>query len=952
MKTCLFSIIAMLMGCFLFAQQQLIDSLIHTLPSLKPDTQKVLIYREIAYNYASVDIEKANLYADSAIQLAMRLNHTFGINAAQYTKGVIAYYSGDQEQALVYAEQALKYARKYNYKMQQITALNFLGNIYENYNETETALNYANQSLELAEEVGSKKDIGIALYTIALLQMDVGNERLAKKDMLRALKTFQELENQRFVAIIYQGLSTITIGEEAKEYANEALAVFNETGNVNGQAHALGRLGTVFYEEEKFEEALSTWQKASNLHNSLGFSYGVASVKSNIGLLLTEMDRFEEALDYLQASKEIATSVEMEDILITTYRGLANYHAYKSNPDAVQQSIDSLMSIKDTLQSKERKNLMIQTESKYQLKEKESKLAQQELVLSRQKKQRNLILLGALVAILSLLIFLQFLRNKQKIRQQESALALKLEKTKAQQLQELDTLKSNFFTNISHEFRTPLTLILGPLEQMRDGTFTNDKQQYFDMMYRNGRRLEGLINQLLDLSKLESKTMQIKAETGNIVEFISQLAGSMESWAAHKQINYQLELPDEAIWVKFDKDKIEKILVNLLSNALKFTPPNKTVSLQLEKQSRTRQEEIIIKIKDSGIGISEEEKKRVFERFYHIDESPDDTVSSGIGLALVKELVELHQGKIEVESELGRGTTFTVLLPLQEANEAIEESKKLIESSLEKQLQNTVLLETKSLDKNSPIVLIVEDNPDVRMYIKDQLTDTYKILEAENGKLGLEIAIEKIPDLIITDVMMPEMNGNALTLALKTDERTSHIPVVMLTAKAAQTDKIEGLETGADDYLIKPFNAEELQVRVKNLIEQRRRLRERFTKESLLSPQNIAVTFVDEQFLGRLMEVIEKNMDNEGFSIENMGRQIGMSRSQLHRKIKALTDKSPSVFLRTIRLQRAKQLLLQQAGNATEIAFMIGFQNAAYFAKCFKDEFGLTPTDVLKGTAK
>jgi DNA-binding response OmpR family regulator len=247
-----------------------------------------------------------------------------------------------------------------------------------------------------------------------------------------------------------------------------------------------------------------------------------------------------------------------------------------------------------------------------------------------------------------------------------------------------------------------------------------------------------------------------------------------------------------------------------------------------------------------------------------------------------------------------------------------------------------------------PLLLIVEDNPDLRTYMQDQLAGEYRIMQAENGAVGFEQAVNRMPDLIITDVMMPEMTGTEMTAKLKQDERSSHIPVIMLTAKAEQEDKLEGLETGADDYLLKPFNTRELEVRVRNLIEQRRLLREKFARSSLLAPQEVAVSSVDEQFLNRLLEVIEEHIDNEAFSVEEMGRQVGLSRSQLHRKLKALTGQPPNVFLRTIRLQRAYQLLSRRAGNTSEIAFMTGFSSASYFSKCFKDHFRMTPSEVLQ----
>ncbi|MCB0547038.1 MAG: response regulator [Phaeodactylibacter sp.] len=946
MRTCLvFAIVFLANLSATTAQQQAIDSLLQVLPATKEDTNRVKVLRELASQYASVDPAQARTYADSALSLSRAISFPWGIYSAMYTLGVIDYYTGNHEQAIALADEALAYFRESKDLPSEVKALNFLSAIYQNQNQVEKALEYANASLELAGQLGNKGNIATALYSIGLMQKRIGNEGVARANLLKALALFEAVGDINSMATVCQGLTTVTKGAEALNYAKRALSIFEDTGNVQGQAHGYSSLATIYYEGGRNEEALEAYLQSLSLCEQINFTYGMASLNSNIGLLLTEMNRFEEAYNYLMESKALANSLNTADILITTYRGLANYYAHQQDPRLVQETVDSLMALQDTLYSRERADLLIQSETKYQLKEKEN---QMNLEVSRQKRLRNIILLSALSAILGLVALFQYFRNRQRLRQKEAELALQLKKAEAEQLRELDQLKSNFFANISHEFRTPLTLILGPLQQMRSGALQGNPQPYVDIMYRNGKRLQALINQLLDLSKLESQKMQLRPEPGDIIRFIRQLAGSVESWAEQKQIDYQLQLPEQPLWVAFDRDKLEKILINLLSNALKFTPNGGSVTLKVEAFPEDRQQVLAFEVADSGKGIPASELDKIFQRFYHSPETPDGTASSGIGLALARELVELHGGAIRVESEEGKGTAFTVRLPFKNASPVEEVISEVNEAPANTGPAGTVETDSSS-PKDAPIVLIVEDNPDVRLYIKGQLSGLYQILEAENGRQGLELALNTIPDLVITDLMMPEMDGTTLARQLKSDERSSHIPVVMLTAKAERSDRLEGLETGADDYLIKPFDAEELQARVRNLIEQRRRLRDRFTRESLLSPQNIASTSVDERFLARLMEAIEERIDDEGLSVEGLSREVGMSRSQLHRKVTALTGKSPNVLLRTFRLQRARQLLEQQAGNTTEVAFMVGFSSLAYFSKCFKEEFGLTPTEAAKG---
>lgn len=549
---------------------------------------------------------------------------------------------------------------------------------------------------------------------------------------------------------------------------------------------------------------------------------------------------------------------------------------------------------------------------------------------------------------------------------------LDMHRFEAGKLQEINRMKSRFFANISHEFRTPLTLILGPLELFLQDKVKGNPKDQFRMMHRYGTRLLQLINQLLDLSKLEAGRMALRAEPVNIVQLTKGLVNSFESLAEKKKIKLLFDSTKAALQVFLDRDKFEKIIINLLSNAFKFTEAGGQIKTALtvivEEESpvaaRTAAvatEFVQISVSDTGIGIPQERLNEIFGRFYQINEAQGgEQTGTGIGLALTKELVELHHGKITVESEPGKGSTFTIWLRLGQAHLKLDEI--IAPATLPEAVISPAIIpqdemqpvQTGELSKNHrktvPIILIVEDNLDVRKYIRDYIEDDYQIIEAENGMQGLERAVSTIPDLILSDVMMPVMDGFEFCEKIKTDERTSHIPVILLTARAGMDSKLAGLETGADDYLTKPLNLQELCVRIKNLIEQRRKLRERFARETKLSPKDIAVTSVDEKFLQRAIAIIEKNIDDPDFTTQVLARQIGMSRSQLHRKLNALTDKGPQVFIRIIRLKRAAQLLAQKTGNVTEIAYEVGFASVAHFSKRFREFFGKLPSEYQKGS--
>jgi signal transduction histidine kinase/DNA-binding response OmpR family regulator/ligand-binding sensor domain-containing protein len=477
---------------------------------------------------------------------------------------------------------------------------------------------------------------------------------------------------------------------------------------------------------------------------------------------------------------------------------------------------------------------------------------------------------------------------------------LRIRQVEAEKFKELDGLKSRFFANISHEFRTPLTLILNVVKdkmqqwQSSERAGVEIKGQELQVLKRNAGRLLGLIDQLLDLSRLESGRLQPHNEPGELMGFMRYLAASFESLAQSRAIAFRTDFQPENCWSWFDRDKLEKILVNLLSNAFKFTPDGGEVVVEAQATQEATGIRVAIRVQDSGIGIREEELPRIFDRFYQVDAATTRSYEgSGIGLALSKEMVQLYGGSIGVESQPGQGTTFTVRLLLKPAApEEITSDASVAKEPVLVALDAVAEESAKELEAET--VLVVEDNADLRAYLKECLKDHYRVLEAANGRQGLEQGLQVIPDLIISDVMMPEMDGFTLCNKLKTDERTSHIPLILLTAKAGQENKLTGLLTGADDYLVKPFDARELLVRARNLLDSRKRLRKRYQQDFVLQPSGVSLPSTDERFLSRLREAIEKNMGDESFSVELLGEEMAMSRVQLYRKLFALTNQSPS----------------------------------------------------------
>jgi len=532
-----------------------------------------------------------------------------------------------------------------------------------------------------------------------------------------------------------------------------------------------------------------------------------------------------------------------------------------------------------------------------------------------------------------------------------------------QQIIELDELKNRFFTNISHEFRTPLSLIQSPVEELLDDPRRNEKERRkLNMVQRHARRLLNLVNQLLDISKIDGSNMKLELVEADVMKHLSAVAGSFSSLAETKSIGYHLNFSKEELKTWFDLDKIEKIAINLLSNAFKYTPEGGEIIINASyKKVNDPVVPLVLdfSVTDTGTGIPEDSLNKVFDRFYQVESSlRRDVGGTGIGLSLSRDLAVLMHGNISVKSELCKGSTFFVELPLGKSH--LNESEFILSKDLPdsgtfvpevyEQMDAVFSHQENLLNNEKPVILIVEDNRDIRMELIDNFNLEYTLLEAVDGIAGYKKATEMIPDLILTDLMMPRMDGIMLCNKLRKDERTSHIPIIMLTAKVTLENKITGFQTGADDYIPKPFNMAELKARVANLIEQRKRLRERYSQEITLEPGDISVTPLDEQFLKKAIVIVEKHLSDENFDLPGFSEEMNMSRSTLFRKLHALTDQSPTEFIRTIRLKRAASLLKQNFGNVTQVSMEVGFNNLPYFNRSFKKHFGVTPSVYQKQT--
>ena len=542
------------------------------------------------------------------------------------------------------------------------------------------------------------------------------------------------------------------------------------------------------------------------------------------------------------------------------------------------------------------------------------------------------------------LVIVLFLARYRMLKREREKFHLQQIENEVAKNEEINNMKFRFFTNVSHELRTPLTLIISPLEGMLKETTDELQSTRLQLMYRNAQRLLHLVNQLLDFRKGEMSTHQLSLSEGDIISYVHSVCNSFLLMADKKHIQFSFFSGIDTFSMAFDADKVGKIVMNLLSNAFKFTPEGGRVTVMIEHVAGTP-DILEIKIADTGIGISDVDKEHIFERFYQAGhKGVEETTGNGIGLSLVRDFVTLHEGEVKVFDNIGMGSVFVIQFPVKHVETQVqlpEETGMPAGDEEDKEMKEEAREETER--KNFPLLLIVDDNEDFRIFMRYSLELQYRVKLAVNGKEAWEMMQEELPDLVISDVMMPQMDGNELCRLIKQDKRTAHIPVILLTARQNTEAKLAGLQTGADDYVTKPFNMTILVLRIRKLIELSRYHR---VTQGMIdpAPSEIVITSLDEKLIEKAIKYVEDNMSRTELSVEELSRELGMSRVHLYKKLLQITGKTPIEFIRVIRLKRAAQLLRESQLHVSEVAFEVGFNNPKYFSRYFKDEFGVLPS--------
>lgn len=863
---------------------------------------KVRAFNNLGYYFSKKEQQDSSVYYyEKGIAIAQEIGDTERISLIYNNLGAYFYREGNSKKALTYYDKSLLISEKHHLYYQKALALNNIGMLYRQQKDFDKALTYYNKSYELQLARKDTNGFAIANNNIASIYFYKKKYETALSKWKKSSFYYQATKNKRSLAITYNNIAKafqrLKSIDSSLVFLNKSLLLKKELGMTTSYAITLDNISQLETEKGNLNKGEALALEALEIFKKKGRIKNLEQTSKNLSNLYTKKGQHKKAFDqyklYITYRDSIANKLSKKELIEQEVR-------FKYTTQKLRDSITN-----------------------------QNKIDLKELEIKNKSDQNKLYLISLVLALLALAGLIYFFISKRK----QSLLEV-------QKQQEINTLKSNLYTNITHEFRTPLTVIMGMTENIKNNKHVDDS---LGTIKNNSKHLLQLINQLLDFSKLEENKVSLHFKRGNITNYINYLVESLRSLAITHKVDLDFN-GNKPIEMDFDPNSISHIITNLISNAIKFSPENAKVFITTNIVTQNQQKFLQLIIKDHGIGISEDNLPKIFDRFYQVDTSSTKNYEgSGIGLAIVKELTELMNGTIHVASEIHVGTTFSILLPIQ--NIATETF--LIPEFSDKKLKTKKTLKINS-NIEQPLILLVEDNKDIAKYLTHCLEDQYRILYAENGEEGIKKAIEHIPDIIVSDVMMPKKNGFQLCEAIKEKEITSHIPVILLTAKASKNDSIQGYTKGADAYLTKPFHQEELLVRIEKLIELRKKLQSKYTIVNNSEKKLVSKEHTNDVFIRKVIACIEKHLDDSNFNASKLASELNFSESQLYRKIKATTNSSTSIFIRLIRLQEARKLILNSTLSISEIAFKTGFSDPSWFNKTFKEQYGETPNSLRK----
>ncbi|WP_026711561.1 response regulator [Flavobacterium filum] len=916
-------------------------------------------YAELALIYMDNDVEKTQATIDKLKALNVNSSCYKCEGYGWLYEGMLKVRSGDHQKALEKFKKTATIAKKnddqYLYIQGVANEAQTLMDLNKNKESEKLLLSFIEESKKFPDEFGMES----IHFLLGFLNQDNGFYNSALEYFIKTDKLIRDDDPSALdfkIAVLGQ-IADVYKELDNQDKANETLSRALKIARVNDTPLFLNEIflgqGLVELHFNNPSSAITHLKKAYNYFQSINFKLKVANSALALGECYIKLKDYSKSISYLKEAEILFKEFNDENKLLiinlllsenyieTNKIDLAktilnnitssleknkiskNYITYLNikiklnsntqNFNEALQLIEKRDSIQNLINLKVNKINFQDLETKHQTekKEQEIKLLSAENELATRQKYIYIGLIGLLV-LLGLSIFYLY-RNKIKT---------------ANKISELNEMKSRFFANISHEFRTPLTLIKSPVQQLQ-ASATNEKQKsQLHLVDKNADRMLELVDQLLELSKLDSGAFKLILKEGNLSDFLKSIAEPFIFQAKENKLllHTNIETSNENHF--FDRDVIQKIVSNLLSNALKYTPENHTIDFSTE----IKNENVLLSVTNSGVQLNKDDLPKLFQRFY---QKTDTQNGVGIGLALVKELVDIYQGTITTTLENDK-LTFVLSLPLTTTND-----KNILIATEKIEL----IKHDNEVSEELPILLVVDDNAQIRSVLHDLLSNEFKIIEAEDGEAAFNLAQKEIPDCIISDVMMPKLDGFAFTKAIKSNELTSFVPVILLTAKTSEEAHLEALKSTADAFLTKPFNHNIVRATVQQLISERKKLQQRYSQELILKPVDIVINSVDEKFLQKLQTILDTQLANADFTAEEFATKIGISRMQLHRKLKSLLGVSATEFIRNERLKNAAELLKKGNGNISEIAYSVGFNELSYFSRSFKDYFGCSPSE-------
>ena len=861
------------------------------------NTSKGLVFSSIGWEHANQsNYDSAQYYYNKQLKFGQQTNNNKHISRAYTNMGSMWHQQRKYEKSFEFytkADSVLEQDENLRVSKLRANVYNYLGYSVRITHGYEKAIEYYLKAKEVHEQINNQ--LGVQEVNVAIAQAYTSFKEYDKAlDLLNESIAYHQVNapnsNSYSYSIIVRGYLLLKM-KQYKKAEKDHLKFYElalSTSSKTHESRALGYLGNFYFETAEYNKSIEKYIQAIELNEDLN---------------------------------DLSRQIEFSKQLIIVYKKTNNHKKaveYYDNVIALQNKFDANKIAEDTRR----------LETKYQTEKKEQTIAMLEAeneLIAQKTKNQFIIFLGSLGIMFIAGFFIYSLYKNRK-------------KT-THKLQELNRIKSNLFTNISHELRTPLTLISGPIEhQLSNNNLSKEDRDELVLVKQNANRLLNIVNQLMDLALLDSGELKLNVTLGNLKMLLEQSVSAFQYQADKKNIQISTNIKNlESVW--FDSDSIEKIVYNLLSNAVKYAEPNSIILFEAHKEKNN----LIITVINNSTDVNHINIANLFQRFYQNDAT---TEGVGVGLALVKELVNQLNGNVTASVKESDKIEFSVTLPIHKSalkTSGVKNDLMLIEKQpIENTLTNTNLID-------ELVLLIVEDDHDIRKFIRTIFQDQFKIIEADNGKVGIDKAIEHIPDLIISDVMMPITDGIELCNTLKNNQLTSHIPIVILTAKVGDEHEMKGLESGADAYVTKPFSVEKLKIRVQKLLEVREKLQKHYSKGFHIKP-DLKITSAETEFLQRLQSTLNQHITDSNFTTARFTETMQMSRAQLHRKLKAIVNMTATEFIRTERLKLAIVLLKSSDANMSEIAYQIGFNSPSYFIKCFKEIYHCTPNEFLNST--